>query len=438
MKLDLSSYRPFGLEPIETASRDEISALQNERLKRSLDNVYENVAAYRNKFDAAGVSPADFKTLEDLAKFPFTTKQDLRENYPFGLFAVPREQIARVHASSGTTGKPTVVGYTRGDLDIWANLVARSIRAAGGRPGMTVHIAVGYGLFTGGLGMHYGAERLGCTVIPVASGMTERQVQLILDFKPDIIIPTPSYLLVILDEFRARGLDPGQTSLKVALCGAEPWTNSMRAEIETAFQIDAVDTYGLSELIGPGVASECVETKDGLYVWEDHFYPEIIDPHSGQVLPEGDRGELVLTSLTREAMPVIRYRTRDLTRLMPGRARSMRRMEKVTGRSDDLMIVRGVNVFPTQIEEQILRCDGLGPHFLIELRRDQRLDQLRVLAEARPSHADQAARDAQAQRLGAHLRNALGLGVEVVVGEPGTVERSAGKARRIIDLRPKQ
>jgi phenylacetate-CoA ligase len=438
MKLDLSSYRPFGLEPIETASRDEISALQTERLKRSLHNVYENVAAYREKFDAAGVIPADFKTLEDLAKFPFTTKQDLRENYPFGLFAVPREKIARVHASSGTTGKPTVVGYTRGDLDTWANLVARSIRAAGGRPGMTVHIAVGYGLFTGGLGMHYGAERLGCTVIPVASGMTERQVQLILDFKPDIIIPTPSYLLVILDAFRARGLDPSKTSLKMALCGAEPWTNSMRAEIESAFNIDAVDTYGLSELIGPGVASECVETKDGLYVWEDHFYPEVIDPHTGKVLPEGDRGELVLTSLTREAMPMIRYRTRDLTRLMPGRARSMRRMEKVTGRSDDLMIVRGVNVFPTQIEEQILRCDGLGPHFLIELRRDERLDHLRVLVEARPSHAGQAARDVQAKRLGAHLRNALGLGVEVVVGEPGTVERSAGKARRIIDLRPKQ
>ena len=318
MKLNRSTYRPFGLEPIETASRDEIAALQTARLKRSLHNVYENVPAYRKKFDAAGVNPADFKRLEDLAKFPFTTKQDLRENYPFGLFAVPEEKIARVHASSGTTGKPTVVGYTRGDLDTWADLVARSIRAGGGRPGMTVHIAVGYGLFTGGLGMHYGAERLGCTVIPVASGMTERQVQLILDFKPDIIIPTPSYLLVILDEFRARSLDPGKTSLKLALCGAEPWTDAMRMEIERAFDIDAVDTYGLSELLGPGMASECIETKDGPHIWEDHFYPEIIEPQTGKALPDGERGELVFTSLTREAMPVIRYRTRDLTRLLPG------------------------------------------------------------------------------------------------------------------------
>jgi phenylacetate-CoA ligase len=438
MKLDLATYRPCGLEPIETASRDEIAALQTERLERSLRTVHENVPAYRAKFDAAGVSPADFKTLEDLAKFPFTGKHDLRENYPFGLLAVPREKLARVHASSGTTGKPTVVGYTRGDLDTWADLVARSIRAGGGRPGMTVHIAAGYGLFTGGLGMHYGAERLGCTVIPVGSGRTERQVQLILDFKPDIIIPTPSYLLVILDEFRARGLDPSKTSLKIALCGAEPWSNSMRAEIESAFDIHAVDTYGLSELIGPGVASECVETKDGLYVWEDHFYPEIIDPGTGKVLPEGERGELVLTSLTREAMPVIRYRTRDLTRLMPGRARAMRRIEKVTGRSDDMMIVRGVNVFPTQIEEQILRCDGLGPHFVIELRRNGRLDHMRVLVEARPSHAERASRDGQAKLLGGHIGDALGLAVEVLVGEPGTVERSAGKARRIVDLRPKQ
>jgi phenylacetate-CoA ligase len=384
------------------------------------------------------VNPTDFKRLEDLAKFPFTSKHDLRENYPFGWFAVPKEKIARVHASSGTTGKPTVVGYTLGDIDTWANLVARSIRAGGGRPGMTVHIAVGYGLFTGGLGMHYGAERLGCTVIPVASGMTERQVQLILDFEPDIIIPTPSYLLVILDEFRSRGLDPSKSSLKIALCGAEPWTNSMRAEIESAFDMDAIDTYGLSEMMGPGVASECVETKDGLYVWEDHFYPEIIDPETGKVLPDGERGELVFTSLTKEAMPVIRYRTRDLTRLLPGRARSMRRMEKITGRSDDMMIVRGVNVFPTQIEEQILRCDGLSLHFLIELRRDERLDRMRVLVEARPSHAEQGARDAQAKLLATHIHNALGLAAEVVVGEPGTVERSSGKARRILDLRAKQ
>lgn len=438
MKLDMSTYQPFGLDPIETASRDEIEALQTERLKRTLHKVYENVPAYRKKFDAAGVSPADFTRLEDLAKFPFTTKQDLRENYPFGLFAVPQDRIARVHASSGTTGKPTVVGYTRRDIDTWANLVARSLRASGGRPGMIVHIAVGYGLFTGGLGMHYGAERLGCTVIPVSGGMTERQVQLILDFEPDIIIPTPSYLLVILDEFRARGLDPSKTSLKIAFCGAEPWTNSMRAEIESAFDIDAIDTYGLSELIGPGVASECVETKDGLYVWEDHFYPEIIDPQSGTVLPDGERGEIVVTSLTKEAMPVIRYRTRDLTRLMPGRARSMRRMEKVTGRSDDMIIVRGVNVFPTQVEEQILRCEGLGPHFLIELRREERLDNMRVLVEVRSTHIDQIAREAVGRLLMSHIRNAIGLSVEVVVGEPGKVERSAGKARRIIDLRPKQ
>src|SRR6516225_9872742 len=395
----MSTYKPFGLEAIETASRDEIAAVQTSRLKRTLHTVYENVPAYRKKFDAAGVTPADFRRLEDLQKFPFTTKHDLRENYPFGMFAVPKEKVARVHASSGTTGKPTVVGYTRNDVDTWANLVARSLRAAGARPGMLVHIAVGYGLFTGGLGMHYGAERLGCGVIPVASGMTERQVQLILDFQPDIIIPTPSYLLVILDEFRARRLDPSKTSLKIAFCGAEPWTNSMRAEIESAFDIDAVDTYGLSELIGPGVATECVETKDGLYVWEDHFYPEVIDPQSGEVLPDGEYGEVAFTSLTKEAMPVIRYRTRDLTRLMPGRARSMRRMEKVTGRSDDMMIVRGVNVFPTQIEEQVLRCEGLAPHFIIELRRDERLDSMRVLAEARASHADQIARDAQSRLL---------------------------------------
>lgn len=438
MKLDMSTYEPFGLEAIETASRDEIAALQTERLKRTLENVYENVPAYRKKFSAAGVSPLDFRRLEDIEKFPFTTKQDLRENYPFGMFAVPRERVARVHASSGTTGKPTVVGYTRNDIDTWANLVARSLRAAGVRPGMAVHIAVGYGLFTGGLGMHYGAERLGCTVIPVASGMTERQVQLILDFQPDAIIPTPSYLLVILDEFRTRGLDPGKTSLKIALCGAEPWTNAMRAEIEGAFDLDAVDTYGLSELIGPGMASECIETKDGPYIWEDHFYPEIIDPDTGRVLPEGERGEIVFTSLTKEAMPMIRYRTRDLTRLMPGRARSMRRMEKVTGRSDDMMIVRGVNVFPTQIEEQILRCDGLAPHFLVELRRDDRLDSVRVLVEARHGHADQTARDAQGALLVSLIRSAIGLSAEVVVGEPGRIERSGGKARRVVDLRPKR
>jgi phenylacetate-CoA ligase len=437
MRFDTSTYTPFGLEAIEVASRDEIAALQMERLKRTLQNVYKNVPAYRKKFDEVGVHPSDFRRLDDLQKFPFTTKQDLRDNYPFGMFAVAKERVARVHASSGTTGKPSVVGYTQNDIGTWADLVARSLRASGARPGMRVHIAVGYGLFTGGLGMHYGAERLGCMVIPVATGMTDRQVQLILDFAPDIIIPTPSYLLVILDEFRARGLDPSRTSLKIALCGAEPWTNSMRAEIEDAFDIHAVDTYGLSELIGPGVASECVESKDGPYVWEDHFYPEVIDPISGRVLPDGEHGEIVFTSLTKEAMPVIRYRTRDLTRLMPGGARSMRRMAKVMGRSDDMMVVRGVNVFPTQIEEQILRCEGLAPHFLIELRRDHRLDDMRIIAEARQSHADQTARDTQGKLLASYIRGMIGLAAEVVVEDPGKIERSTGKAKRVIDLRPK-
>jgi len=435
MKLDKSTYEPFGLEAIELASRDEIAALQVERLKRTLKNVYENVPPYRKKFDAAGVAPSDFKHLDDLEKFPYTTKQDLRENYPFGMFAVPKEHVVRVHASSGTTGKPTVVGYTRNDINTWAELVARSLRASGARPGMLVHIAVGYGLFTGGLGMHYGAERLGCTVVPVASGMTARQVQLIIDFQPDVIVPTPSYLLVILDEFRARGLDPSQTSLKIAFCGAEPWTNSMRAEIENAFDIDAIDAYGLSEVIGPGVACECIEEKKGPYIWEDHFYPEIVDPQSGQVLRDGEPGEIVFTSLTKEAMPVIRYRTRDLTRLLPGQVRSMRRMEKVFGRSDDMLIIRGVNVFPTQIEEQILRCEGLGPHFVIEVRRDGRLDSMRVRAEARPSHADEDARTAQSKLLASYIRNAIGIGVEVAVVQPGQIERSAGKAQRVVDLR---
>ena len=435
MKLDKSTYKPFGLEAIETASRDEIAAVQTKRLKRTLQNVYENVPLYRRKFDAAGVSPLDFKHLDDLKHFPFTTKHDLRENYPFGMFAVPRERVLRVHASSGTTGKPTVVGYTRGDIDTWAELVARSLRACGVRPGMLVHISVGYGLFTGGIGMHYGAERLGCTVVPVASGMTPRQVQLILDFKPDVIVPTPSYLLVILDEFRAQGLDPRCTSLKIAFCGAEPWSNSMRAEIESAFDIDAIDAYGLSEVIGPGVACECIETKNGPYIWEDHFYPEIVDPQSDNVLCDGEAGEIVFTTLTKEAMPVIRYRTRDLTRLLPGEVRSMRRMEKVVGRSDDMLIIRGVNVFPTQIEEQILRCDDLGPHFMIELRREGRLDSMRVLAEARPSHADEAARTAQSKLLTSHIRNIIGLGVEVAVAKPGQLERSTGKAKRVIDLR---
>ena len=432
------SYRPYGLEAIETASRDEIAAVQIERLKWSLKHAYDNVAAYRKKFDDAGVRPDDFRRLEDLAKFPFTSKQDLRENYPFGMFAVPQDRVARIHASSGTTGKPTVVGYTQRDIDTWAQVMARSIRASGGRPGMKVHISYGYGLFTGGLGAHYGAEKLGCTVIPVSGGMTERQVQLICDFKPEIIMVTPSYMLAILDEFRAKNIDPRDCSLQIGIFGAEPWTNSMRAEIEEAFDMDAVDIYGLSEVMGPGVANECVETKDGLHIWEDHFYPEVIDPATGKVLPDGEAGELVFTSLSKEAMPVIRYRTRDLTRLMPGTARSMRRMEKITGRSDDMMIVRGVNVFPTQFEEQLLRCDGLSPHFFIELYREQRLDAVRLHVEARAEHADEASRRAQAELLKAHIRNVVGIGVDVAVADPGGIERSMGKARRIVDKRPKE
>ena len=432
------SYRPYGLEPIETASRDEIAGLQTERLKWSLAHAYDNVAAYRKKFDDAGVHPRDFKSLADLGKFPFTAKQDLRDNYPFGMFAVPQDKVARIHASSGTTGKPTVVGYTLKDIDTWAGVMARSIRAAGGRPGMKAHISYGYGLFTGGLGAHYGAEKLGCTVIPVSGGMTERQVSLITDFKPEIIMVTPSYMLAILDEFRAKNIDPRACSLQIGIFGAEPWTNSMRKEIEDTFDMDAVDIYGLSEVMGPGVANECVETKDGLHVWEDHFYPEIVDPVSGKVLPDGEIGELVFTSLTKEAMPVIRYRTRDLTRLLPGTARSMRRMEKVTGRSDDMMIVRGVNVFPTQFEEQLLRCDGLSPHFYIELYREQRLDAVRLHVEARADHADDASRAAQAALLKSHIRSVVGIGVAVSVADPGAIERSMGKARRIVDKRPKE
>ena len=426
------------LEPIELASRDEIAALQRERLEWSLRHAYENVPHYRKKFEAAGARPEDFKELTDLRKFPFTTKQDLRENYPFGMFAVPREKVVRVHASSGTTGKPTVVGYTARDIDVWADLMARSIRASGGRAGMKVHVAYGYGLFTGGLGAHYGAERLGCTTIPVSGGMTERQVQLIQDFEPDIIMVTPSYMLAILDEFRAKGLDPRQTSLKVGIFGAEPWTNAMRAEIEAAFDMHAVDIYGLSEVMGPGVANECVEVKDGLHVWEDHFYPEIVDPKTGAVLPDGEQGELVFTSLTKEAMPVIRYRTRDLTRLLPGTARSMRRMEKITGRADDMLIIRGVNVFPTQIEEQILRCPGLAAHYQIEVTREGRLDAIRVLVEAREDFTDARSREAQGELLCRHVKELIGVTATVSVVEPGAVERSLGKAKRVIDRRPKE
>jgi phenylacetate-CoA ligase len=433
--LDLTP-RKGDLDPIETASRDEIAGLQLARLRQTLHQVYDHVPHYRSAFDARGVTPDDLKSLADLAKFPFTSKADLRATYPFGLFAVPRERVARIHASSGTTGKPTVVGYTKGDIDTWAGLVARSIRAAGGRPGMRLHNAYGYGLFTGGLGLHYGAERLGVTVVPVSGGMTERQVQLIADFEPDIITVTPSYMLAILDEFRRQGIDPRASSLKVGIFGAEPWTNSMRQEIEQACDMHAVDIYGLSEVMGPGVANECVESKDGLHVWEDHFYPEIIDPVSGQVLPDGAQGELVFTTLSKEAMPLIRYRTRDLTRLLPGTARTMRRMERVTGRSDDMMIVRGVNVFPTQIEEQILTIAGLAPHYQIVLTRTQRLDAMEVMVEALPEAAGDG-RAALASRLEARIKSLVGVSAVVTILAPGGIERSQGKARRVIDKRPK-
>ena len=431
------SPKPGDLEPIETASRDEIAALQLERLKWSLRHAYEGSPFYRQRFDAHGVHPDDLHTLADLAKFPFTVKTDLRDTYPFGMFAVPRAQLVRVHASSGTTGKPTVVGYTQRDIDTWADLVARSIRASGGRKGDIVHIAYGYGLFTGGLGAHYGAERLGCTVVPVSGGMTERQVTLIHDFKPRVIMVTPSYMLSILDGFHRAGLDPRESSLAVGIFGAEPWTNSMRAEIEQAFDMHAVDIYGLSEVMGPGVANECVESKDGLHLWEDHFYPEIIDPETGRVLPDGEMGELVFTTLTKEGLPIIRYRTRDLTRLLPGTARSMRRIEKITGRSDDMIILRGVNIFPTQVEEQILKCPGLAPHFQIELTRSGRMDDMTVHTEASVTAASAEARTDSARALAHHIKSTLGVSAHVVVHDPGGAPRSEGKARRVIDNRPK-
>jgi phenylacetate-CoA ligase len=430
--------RPEGLDPIETASRDEIAATQLERMKWSLRHSYENSSFYRKRIDDHGVHPDHLRTLADLAKFPFTTKSDLRETYPFGMFAVPREKLVRIHGSSGTTGKPTVVGYTRRDIDTWADVVARSIRAAGGRPGDIVHVAYGYGLFTGGLGAHYGAERLGCTVVPISGGMTERQVTLMNDFKPRIIMVTPSYMLSILDEFRRQGLDPRQSSLQVGIFGAEPWTNAMRQEIEQAFDMHAVDIYGLSEVMGPGVASECVETKDGLHIWEDHFYPEIIDPVTGAVLPDGELGELVFTTLTKEGLPMIRYRTRDLTRLLPGTARSMRRMEKITGRSDDMIILRGVNVFPTQIEEQILKCRGLTPHFQIELTRSGRMDNMAVHVECAPNAADPAARAASAKELAHHIKSVVGVSTKIDVCDPDALARSEGKAKRVVDNRPKE
>ncbi len=432
------SPKPGDLETIETASRDEITALQLQRMKWSLSHAYENSGFYRKSFDDAGVHPDDLTGLGDLARFPFTVKSDLRDNYPFGMFAVPKEKLARVHASSGTTGKPTVVGYTAHDIDMWADVVARSMRASGVRAGDTVHIAYGYGLFTGGLGAHFGAERLGCMVVPVSGGMTERQVTLIQDFEPRAIMVTPSYVLSILDEFREKGIDPRDTALAVGIFGAEPWTNSMRREIEDAFDMHAVDIYGLSEVIGPGVANECVETKDGLHIWEDYFYPEVINPETGDVLPDGEMGELVFTSLTKEAFPIIRYRTRDLTRLLSGTARSMRRMEKVTGRSDDMIILRGVNVFPTQIEEQILRCEGLAPHFQIELTRPDRMDAMTVHVEPVAGYEGEGAREASARDLSDHIKNVIGISATITVGDPGSVARSMGKAARVVDNRAKE
>jgi phenylacetate-CoA ligase len=419
------------LEPIERASVDELRALQSERLRWSLRHAYGNVPHYRSAFGAAEVHPEDLRSPGDLSRFPFTTKADLRDNYPFGMFAVPRAEVVRVHASSGTTGRPTVVGYTTGDIGTWASLVARSIRAGGGRPGDRVHIAYGYGLFTGGLGAHYGAEALGCTVIPVSGGMTERQVMLIGDFEPEVIMVTPSYMLAIVDEMERQGIDPAATSLQVGIFGAEPWTADMRAELERRLDMHAVDIYGLSEVMGPGVAQECVETKDGLHIWEDHFYPEIVDPVTGEVLPDGDRGELVLTSLTKQAMPVIRYRTRDLTRLLPGTARPMRRIERITGRSDDMMILRGVNLFPTQIEELILRTPELAPHFQCVLTRAGRLDALTVRVEHRPGIASPPG-----DPLAALIKQTIGVSVAVEVVPPDTIERSLGKARRVVDNRP--
>ena len=426
---------PSELDPIERASTDELQALQLGRLQTTLQRVYEHVPHYRSALDAAGVHPDDLHELSDIARYPFTSKADLRQNYPFGMFAVPRTQIARVHASSGTTGRPTVVGYTAEDIATWAALMARSIRASGGRPGDTVHVAYGYGLFTGGLGAHYGAEALGCTVVPVSGGMTERQVLLIQDFRPDVIMVTPSYMLAIIDEMERQKIDPRMTSLQVGIFGAEPWTNDMRQEIEQRLDMHAVDIYGLSEVMGPGVANECVETKDGLHIWEDHFYPEVIDPVTGDVLPDGEEGELVITTLTKQAMPMIRYRTRDLTRLLPGTARPMRRMEKITGRTDDMIILRGVNLFPTQIEELVLRTPALSPHFQCVLERVDRLDALTVRVERRPD-AERAAADEAGRILQMLVKSTIGVSVEVDVLEPDEIERSLGKMRRIIDRRP--
>lgn len=425
------------LDPIEVASRDEISALQLKRMQKSLAHAYSNVAHYKKSFDEAGVHPDDLKSLSDLSKFPFTVKSDLRDNYPFGMFAVPQNEVSRVHASSGTTGKPTVVGYTKNDINMWAEVVARSLRASGTKAGDIVHVAYGYGLFTGGLGAHYGAEKLGCSVVPVSGGMTARQVTLIQDFKPSTIMVTPSYMMTILDAFKEQGIDPRSTSLEVGVFGAEPWTNALRQEVEKTFDMHAVDIYGLSEIIGPGVANECVETKDGLHIWEDHFYPEVINPTTGEVVEDGEQGELVFTSLTKEACPIIRYRTRDLTKLMPGTARSMRRMEKVTGRSDDMIILRGVNVFPTQIEEQLLNLEGLAPHFQINLVNEGRMDGMNLNVEALASHSEDSQRSAIGAQLGKRIKDVIGITVKVDVKPVGSIPRSEGKAVRVIDQRQK-
>ena len=429
----MKNYSPL-LDEAEKLSIKELRDLQLTRLKTTLEHVYANSKPYRKKFDDAGVKPSDLVTLDDLSKFPFTTKLDLRANYPFNFFAKPMTEIARVHASSGTTGQPAVVGYTKNDLDMWADMVARSIRAAGGRPGMRVHVAYGYGLFTGGLGAHYGAERLGCTVIPMSGGQTKKQVTLIQDFQPDIIMVTPSYMLSILDEFKRQGLDPRASSLKIGIFGAEPWSEEMRREIEEAFDIDAVDIYGLSEVIGPGVANECVETKDGLTIWEDNFYPEIIDPETGEVKEDGELGELVFTSLSKEAMPIIRYRTRDITRLLPGTARNMRRLERISGRSDDMMIIRGVNVFPTQIEEIIIPIKELSSHYQLEISRPDRMDILVVNVEHLPG-ADDVACENAAKTLKHLIKTLVGISVTVKIKSPDSIERSLGKANRVIDLR---
>lgn len=422
------------LDAIETASIDELRSLQLERMRASLQHAYNNSPFYKARFDEAGVHPTDLEDLSDLAKFPFTTKADLRDNYPFGMFATPMDDIVRIHASSGTTGKPTVVGYTQKDIDIWANVVARSIRAAGGTRKDMVHVAYGYGLFTGGLGAHYGAEKLGCTVIPMSGGQTEKQVQLIRDFNPDIIMVTPSYMLNLADELERQGVDPHQLRLRAGIFGAEPWTGSMRTELEERLGIDAIDIYGLSEVMGPGVAMECLETKDGPTIWEDHFYPEVINPETGEVLPDGEEGELVFTSLTKEALPIIRYRTRDLTRLLPGTARTMRRMDKITGRSDDMLIIRGVNVFPTQIEEQILAIKGLAPHYLIEVTREGNLDQMQIDVESHtPLHETESAQ--LSKELQHKIKTMVGVSTRIKICEPSSLPRSEGKAKRVIDHR---